>query len=152
LTFADWCVPGVVLAFGVVVTWFSLRLDRAPEAMVGQSMQPRDFPIFLMALIAVLTIVLVVDMIRHGSPERRPLLWQTWVTVALVAVFAVLSLTLDMFLGLAVALFGLSLTFGERRIWVAAAVAILTPAIIFFAFDLGLGVRFPRGVLTELYY
>jgi len=120
--------------------------------MVGSSMQPRDFPIFLMALIGVLTIVLVVDMIRHGSCERRPLLWQTWVTVALVVVFAVLALTLDMFLGLAVALFGLSLTFGERRIWVAAAVAVLTPAIIFFAFDLGLGVRFPRGVLTELYY
>ena len=40
----------------------------------------------------------------------------------------------------------------ERRISVASAVALVTTAAIFFLFDMVLRVRFPRGLLTNLYY
>ena len=58
----------------------------------------------------------------------------------------------DMFLTFTVIMFLMCLVWGERRIWVAALVAILTPVIIFFTFDQALEVRFPRGLLTNIYY
>ena len=91
-------------------------------------------------------------MVRNGTSAKAPVLWQTWFTMALIGVFVGITMTLDMFLALAVTLFCLSITFGQRRYWAAALVAVITPLIIFFAFDLGFGIRFPRGILTELYY
>ena len=152
LSAAEWAVPVVILIFCAVVTWMSLKMDKAPEIMVGHSMQPRSFPIFLMALIAILTGVMAFQMVRKGPIARKPIRWQTWLTGALFGVFAVVAMTLDMFLALALVMFAISYSYGEKRIWMALTVAVLTPLIIFFAFDLGLGVRFPRGILTELYY
>ena len=149
---ADWAVPVVILVFCAVVTWLSLLMDKAPEIMVGHSMQPRTFPIFLMALIVVLTGAMTFQMLRDGPATRKPISWQTWLTGALKILFAVIAITLDMFLALGLVMFAIAYSYGERRIWVALSVAVLTPLIIFFAFDLSLGVRFPRGILTELYY
>jgi len=49
-------------------------------------------------------------------------------------------------------MFAMCLLWGERRIYVASAVALVTPAAIFFLFDMVLRIRFPRGLLTNLYY
>ena len=72
--------------------------------------------------------------------------------MALMGLFYVLTTYVDMFLGLAVVIFIMSLVWGERRYWLAGLVAVLTPVSIFFLFDLVLQIRFPRGLLTELYY
>ena len=58
----------------------------------------------------------------------------------------------DMFVGIIVVMFLLCLLWGERRIWVAGLVAIVTPALIFLLFDEVLQIRFPRGLLTNWYY
>ena len=151
-TLADWAVPGFIFVFCGVVTYIATTLDEAPAIIVGPAMQPRVFPIFLMAVIAIFNVVLIIQMLRSEPRQRSDLPWQTWVTGALLAVFYVVTTTLDMFLAFAVVLFSLCIAWGERRIWVAALVAILTPAIIFFTFDLVLQVRFPRGILTNLWY
>ena len=57
-----------------------------------------------------------------------------------------------MFLGLFVVTFAMCLVWGERRLWVAGLLAILTPGLIFITFDRLLQVRFPRGILTNFYY
>jgi len=67
-------------------------------------------------------------------------------------VFYGLTTYLDMFLALAVVMFIMCLVWGERRIWLAGLVSLVTPLTIFFLFDLVLQIRFPRGVLTNLYY
>ncbi|MGI9522945.1 MAG: tripartite tricarboxylate transporter TctB family protein, partial [Hyphomicrobiaceae bacterium] len=70
----------------------------------------------------------------------------------LMVVFYVLTHYVDMIIALMVVIFVMCIVWGERRYWLAALVAIVTPVSIFFLFDLVLRVRFPRGILTELYY
>ena len=151
-TLIDWCVPGIIIFFAIIVVGLSLNMKLAPESLVGDSMQPRTFPIFLMVLMLSLTAVLIVDMIRNGVFPRLTILWQTWVSIALFGLFVSITLTLDMFLALAVTLFCMTIIFGEKRLWIAIVVGIVTPLVIFFTFDLGFGTRFPRGILTEFYY
>jgi putative tricarboxylic transport membrane protein len=151
-TLFDWLVPGIIFAFCAIVTWFALHFDEAPEIVIGPAMQPRSFPIFLAVIIAVLNAVLIWQLIAGARlPEaRQPP--QTWASIALMVLFYLITTYADMFLALIVVMFLMCIIWGERRYWLAALVAIITPASIFFLFDLVLHVRFPRGILTNLYY
>lgn len=145
-------VPAIIAGFSVVVIWASLQLELSPPMIVGDSMQPRAFPIFLMVVNLALVAVLVTQMIRQ-PPRPIPLEpWATWGSMLLVPVFYGLTVWLDMFIGIAVVMFALCLLWGERRILVAGSLAVVTPLSIFTLFDAVLKVRFPRGVLTNWYY
>ena len=148
----DYCVPAAIFIFCAVVTYISLQLEEALPLIVGDSMQPRVFPIFLMAVIAVLTLVLIVQILNKPVSERGWEPWQTWASAALMALFYVLTEQVDMMLALIVCMFTMCLVWGERRLWVAFLVAFGTTAAIFFTFDQVLEVRFPRGLLTDPYY
>jgi len=115
-------------------------------------MQPRNFPLFLIAIIAILNCVLIRQMIRTGAEDRNPQPMQTFVSALLMIVFYVGAISVDMFLSMALVMFCMCLVWGERRIWVAALVAVGTCATIFFTFDQLLQIRFPRGILTNLWY
>jgi hypothetical protein len=77
---------------------------------------------------------------------------QTWGSIALFVIFYPLTVYFDMLIAVAVVMFAMCLLWGERRIHVAGAVALVTPAAIFLLFDMVLRVRFPRGLLTNWYY
>jgi putative tricarboxylic transport membrane protein len=143
---------GILAAFSGVVIWASLQLELSPPMIVGESMQPRAFPMFLMVLNLVLLAGLIVQ--THKSPPKRkePAPFATWGTMALMGVFYGLTEWLDMFIGIAVVMFAMCLMWGERRIPVALSVALITPISVFVLFDQVLRVRFPRGVLTNWYY
>lgn len=145
-------VPAVIAAFSGVVIWASLQLDTSPPMIVGDAMQPRAFPIFLMVLNLILVALLVVQF--HRSPPKEPPResFHTWGTMLLMVLFYLLTTWLDLFIGIAVVMFAMSLLWGERRVLVAAATALITPITIFFLFDKVLQVRFPRGILTSIYY
>lgn len=145
-------VPAVLAAFSVAVIWASLQLELSPPMIVGDSMQPRAFPIFLMALNLALAAVLVAQMIRR-PPKPIPLdPWATWGSVLLMFVFYGLTVWVDMFVGIAVVMFAMCRLWGERRILVAGSLALATPISIFLLFDTVLKVRFPRSLLTNWYY
>ena len=148
----EWLVPLVIFAYCALVAYLTTTFDKAPEIIVGHAMQPRNFPLFLVAVTAVLNVVLIFQMLRAGSAARQHQPPQTLITGILMALFWPGAVYVDMFLTFAVILFVMCLVWGEKRIWVALLVAILTPVLIFFTFDLALEVRFPRGVLTNLYY
>ena len=57
-----------------------------------------------------------------------------------------------MLIAMAVVVFLMALLWGERRLPVALAVALVSPFAIFILFDLVLRVRFPRGLFTNWYY
>ena len=145
-------VPAVLAAFSGVVIWASLQLDRSPDMIVGESMQPRAFPIFLMVVNLALVALLSLQLLRSppDARDRAPL--ATWGSLALFPVFYLLTTEVDFFVGIAVVMFVMCLLWGERRVHVATAVGVLTPLIIFLLFDKVLQVRFPRGVLTNWYY
>lgn len=148
----DFVVPAFIFAFCAVIVGLSLTFEKAPPIIVGKAMQPRSFPIFLAAVIAALNCVLIWQILREPTRESRREPVQTWLTMLLLGVFYLIASTLDFFLGIAVVMFLICLVWGERRIWLAALLAVVLPLAVFFFFDLVLEVRFPRGLLTELYY
>lgn len=152
LDWAEWMVPVVVFAFCGAVSYMTTTFDKAPDIIVGDAMQPRNFPLFLMAVTAVLNCVLILQMVRAGNKPRPHQPPQTLITAILVAMFWPGAVYVDMFLTFTVIMFLMCLVWGERRIWVAALVAVLVPLTIFFTFDQVLEVRFPRGLLTNIYY
>ena len=145
-------IPGIITAFSLAVIWASLQLDLSPPMIVGDSLQPRVFPILLMVINLILAALLAIQY-RAKPPkkiQREGL--QTWGSIALFVIFYPLTVYLDMLIAIAVVMFAMCLLWGERRVYVAGAVALVTPAAIFFLFDMVLRIRFPRGLLTNLYY
>ena len=145
-------VPGILAAFSCAVIWASLQLELSPDMIVGDSMQPRAFPIFLMAVNLVLIAILTLQQYRAQPKETEIEDFPTWGSMLLLVVFFALTTWLDLFIGIAVVMFLMCWLWGERRIYVAVATALLTPVLIFLLFDMVLKVRFPRGVLMNWYY
>ena len=132
--------------------WASLQLELSPDIIVGDSMQPRAFPIFLMAINLVLVAILTIQLVRSPPQTVRLEPFATWGSMILLVVFYSLTVWLDMFIAISVVMFLMCLLWGERRIYVAISTALLTPFLIFLLFDLVLRVRFPRGILMNWYY
>jgi hypothetical protein len=145
-------IPGIVAAFSVAVIWAALQLDVSPAMIVGQSLQPRVFPILLMVINLVLAVILAVQSRRTPSEHIELGGLRTWGSIALFVVFYPLTVYLDMLIGVAVVMFLMCLLWGERRLYVAGAVELATPTAIFILFDMVLRIRFPRGLLTNWYY
>jgi putative tricarboxylic transport membrane protein len=145
-------IPGILAVFSVTVIWAALQLELSPDIIVGDSMQPRAFPVFLMAINLVLVLILAIQLVR--APPKKVTLepFATWGSMILLVVFFALTVWLDMFIAIPVVMFLMCLLWGERRIYVAISTALLTPFLIFLLFDLVLKVRFPRGILMNWYY
>jgi len=145
-------IPGVIAAFSVAVIWAALQLELSPAMIVGESMQPRAFPILLMVLNLVLAGLLAFQYRSEPPKKIRQEGLHAWGSIALFVVFYLLTVYIDMMIAISVVMFAMCLLWGERRIHVAALVALVTPAAVFLLFDLVLRVRFPRGLFTNWYY
>ncbi len=145
-------VPGIVAAFSLIVIRAALQLGLSPPIIVGHSMQPRAFPILLMVIALILSGVLAVQ--NRRSPPRKVELegLPTWGSIALFAIFYPITVYVNLLIAIAVVMFFMGMLWGERRVHVACAVALITPAAIFLLFDTVLRVRFPRGLITNWYY
>ena len=58
-------IPGILAAFSGVVIYLALQLTRSPPMIVGHSMQPRSFPIFLMVINLILIGILAWECMRN---------------------------------------------------------------------------------------
>ena len=145
-------IPLIITIFSVVVIAIALQLDTSPEMIVGDSMQARSFPIFLMILQLILVGILTFQFYKN-NPKTIPLeKFHTWGSMLLFLLFYLLTVYTDMFIGIFVVIFLMSILWGERRIWVAFLTATITPGLVFLLFDYVLKIRFPRGILMNLYY
>ena len=80
-------LPGIIAAFSLAVIWASLQLELSPPMIVGEGMQPRAFPIFLMVINLVLLVIFAVQLQRQ-RPKRIPLEpFATWGSMVLLGVF-----------------------------------------------------------------
>ena len=145
-------IPGIITAFSFAVIWAAFRLELSPAMIVGDSMQPRVFPIFLMMINLVLVACLVIQL--RATPTEKVTLEgiRTWGSIGLFVVFYMLTVHVDMLVAIAVVIFAMCLLWGEQRLYVAGVMALATPGVIFILFDTLLRVRFPRGLLTNWYY
>lgn len=142
-----WLVPALILLFCAAAFYVSTTFREMPP-ILKRGIQPSDFPQLLLGTIAILTILAAwLDPIRVKERLSNTVLG----TIALFGVFAALSLV-DLFLGLGVFAGALAAYWGERRLAVIAIIGVVLPTAIFFLFDLVFEIRFPRGLLTNLWY
>ena len=146
-------IPLFLTVFSFVVIFLSLQLDTSPEMIVGDSMQARSFPIFLMVINLLLIGILSIQFYKTYPKEVELEKFPTWSSMLLFLVFYILiQVTGDMFVAIPVVMFLMGLTWGQKKLWISLTNAIITPMSIFFLFDYVLQVRFPRGWLTNIYY
>ena len=66
--------------------------------------------------------------------------------------FVIVSKTLDFFLAISLLSVFVSYSWGERRLFYLILVSIIFPIIVFIFFETILGLRFPPGIITNIYY
>ena len=142
-----WIVPAVIILFCAGAIWLSTTFEEMPP-ILKRGIQPSDFPQLVCGLIVFCTLIMVVrDPIRiEGTFGGKPL-----GTLVLMGVFVVLC-SVDFFLALGVFAGALTLFWGERRIGMILLVGVLVPLFVFFLFDRVFEIRFPKGLLTNLWY
>ena len=146
-------IPLFLTLFSFVVIYLSLQLDTSPEMIVGDSMQARSFPIFLMVINLLLVAILSLQFYKTYPKEIELEKFPTWSSMLLFLIFYIIILISgDMFVAIPIVMFLMSLTWGQKKVWVSLTNAIVTPLSIFLLFDYVLQVRFPRGWLTNIYY
>lgn len=145
-------VPGLIVVFSLAVILAAFQLELSPEMIVGDSMQPRVFPIALMAANLAFAVTLFFNYRAEPPKKIKMEGLRTWGSIVLFGVFYLITIYLDMLIAIAVVMFVMCLLWGERRIHIAAVISLLTPASIFLLFDLVLRIRFPRGLITNWYY
>lgn len=146
-------IPLFLTLFSFVVIYLSLQLETSPEMIVGDSMQARSFPIFLMVINLLLVGILSLQFYKTYPKEIELEKFPTWSSMLLFVIFYIIILISgDMFVAIPIIMFLMGLTWGQKKIWVSLTNAIVTPLSIFLLFDYVLQVRFPRGWLTNIYY
>ena len=145
-------IPLFLTVFSIIIIGISLQLDTSPEMIVGDSMQARSFPIFLMILNLILISVLTFQYKKNNPDPIKLEKFPTWGRMGLFFIFYLLTVYTDMFIGIFVVMLLMGLLWGEKRIWLSFLTATLTPLLIFLLFDFVLKIRFPRGILMDLYY
>ena len=146
-------IPLFLTLFSIVVILLSLQLETSPQMIVGDSMQARSFPIFLMVINLLLVGILSFQFYKTYPKEVELEKFPTWSSMLLFLVFYILvTVSGDMFVAIPIVMFLMGLTWGQKKVWVSLTNAIVTPLSVFFLFDYVLQVRFPRGWLTNIYY
>ena len=146
-TFERWLVPALIVAFCVAAIWLTTHFDRMPP-ILKRGIQPSDFPQLVCATIILCALFMAWrDPVRAEGVIGSP----TWGTLILMVGFALLT-QIDFFLALGIFAGALTVLWGERRITRIALVGLVVPVVVFFLFDQGFAIRFPRGVLTNLWY
>ena len=137
----------IIIAFCVAAIWISLSFERMPP-ILKRGIQPADFPQIVCVSIILLTLFM---MWRDPIKIIEPFGSKTLGTLLLMVLFAALC-QLDLFLALALFAGALAFYWGERRLPAMILVVLVVPVFVFLLFDQVFEIRFPRGLLTNLWY
>jgi len=146
-TLESWIVGLVIIAFCLTAIWLSLSFEKMPP-ILKRGIQPADFPQLVLGLIILLTLYMLW---RDPVSIVEPMGSKTLGSLVLMTLFVLLA-QIDLFLGLALFAAGLCIYWGERKISRLFVVGLVVPVTVFFLFDQVFKIRFPRGLLTNLWY
>lgn len=142
-----WLLAGGIICFSLIAFWVTTTFETVPP-ILKRGIQPSDFPQLIAGLIIALALLMGV-INRDPAPDllKRP----TYLTIGLLLAFVGL-VQLDFFLALGLFAVAMAFVWGERRPALLATVGVVVPVTVFFLFDLVFRIRFPRGLLTSLWY
>ena len=109
-------IPAIIALFSVVIIYLALQLRVSPPLIVGASMQPRSFPIFLMVINLLLVVIMVWQNLKNPPAPVKMEGPTTWISIGLFALFYLLTVYADFFIAIAAVFFLLSVSWGERRL------------------------------------
>ena len=144
-------VISIIVIISCILLYLTFTFEEVPP-ILNRGIQPATFPKALLILIIVLSLVVYFLSIKKPWQIDKNLPNAFYITLASFVIFSVVGTILDFFLGISILSILVSYFWGERRIFYLFLVAIIFPTIVFIFFETILGLRFPGGIITNLYY
>ena len=143
------CLVIILTSVALLITTFTF--DIVPP-ILNRGIQPATFPKALLILIIVMSLLIYYLAIKNPWKIEKKLPKSFYLTILSFFIFVVISKTLDFFLAISALSIFVSYCWGEKRIFYLLLVGIIFPVIVFVFFETILGLRFPPGIITNIYY
>ena len=143
------CLVIFLSSVALLITTFTF--DIVPP-ILNRGIQPATFPKALLILIIVMSLLIYYLAIKNPWKIEKKLPKSFYLTILSFFIFVVISKTLDFFLAISALSIFVSYYWGEKRIIYLLLVGIIFPVIVFVFFETILGLRFPPGIITNIYY
>ena len=144
-------VSFVIIFISLILLFTTFTFDVVPP-ILNRGIQPATFPKALLVLIIVMTLLIYYLATKNPWKVEKKLPKSFYLTLLSFLIFLVISKTLDFFLAISVLSIFVSYCWGEKRIFYLLLVGIIFPVIVFIFFETILGLRFPPGIITNIYY
>ena len=143
------CLVIILTSVALLITTFTF--DIVPP-ILNRGIQPATFPKALLILIIVMSLLIYYLAIKNPWKIEKKLPKSFYLTILSFFMFVVISKTLDFFLAISALSIFVSYYWGEKRIFYLLLVGIIFPVLVFIFFETILGLRFPPGIITNIYY
>ena len=143
------CLVIILTSVALLITTFTF--DIVPP-ILNRGIQPATFPKALLILIILMSLLIYYLAIKNPWKVEKKLPKSFYLTILSFFIFVVISKTLDFFLAISALSIFVSYYWGEKRIFYLLLVGIIFPVIVFVFFETILGLRFPPGIITNIYY
>ena len=144
-------VSFIIIFISSILLISTFSFDIVPP-ILNRGIQPATFPKALLVLIIILTLLIYYLSIKKPWELQKKIPKAFFLTLLSFLIFVIVSKTLDFFLAISLLSFFVSYYWGERRILYLLIVSIIFPIIVFIFFETILGLRFPPGIITNIYY
>ena len=144
-------VSFVIIFISSILLFTTFFFDTVPP-ILNRGIQPATFPKGLLILIIFLTLVIYFLSLRNPWKVEKKLPNTFFKTLYSFILFVIIAKTLDFFLAISILSLLISYFWGEKRIFYLLLVSIIFPVIVFIFFETILGLRFPPGIITNIYY
>ena len=144
-------VSFTIILVSTILLFSTFTFDIVPP-ILNRGIQPATFPKGLLLLIISLTLVVYYLSIKNPWKIEKKLPKTFFLTLLSFIFFVIVSKTLDFFLAISLLSVFVSYSWGERRLFYLILVSIIFPIIVFIFFETILGLRFPPGIITNIYY
>ena len=144
-------VSFIIVFISSVLLITTFTFDIVPP-ILNRGIQPATFPKALLVLIISLTLIIYYLSKKKPWKIEKKLPKTFFLTLLSFIFFVVISKTLDFFLAISILSIFVSYNWGEKRLFYLLLLGIIFPVIVFIFFETILGLRFPPGIITNLYY
>ena len=144
-------VSFTIILVSIILLISTFTFDIVPP-ILNRGIQPATFPKGLLLLIIGLTLIVFYLSIKKPWKVEKKLPKTFFLTLLSFILFVIISKMLDFFLAISLLSIFVSYCWGERRLFYLILVSIIFPIIVFIFFETILGLRFPPGIITNIYY
>ena len=144
-------VSFIIIFISTILLITTFTFDIVPP-ILNRGIQPATFPKALLVLIISLTLLVYYLSTKKPWKLEKKLPKTFYFTLLSFVLFVIISKTLDFFLAISLLSVFVSYSWGEKRIIYLLLVSIVFPIIVFIFFETILGLRFPPGIITNIYY